>query len=100
MASRAEEHQAEEQRRNRADKTRTGRSKPGVPHAKRTKAKKHAQRKATYAIEEGGGRRPSRKSTRKSANRSKPDAALIIREGLVKGSPQSRHRKAMAKSKR
>jgi hypothetical protein len=78
---------------------RLGRTKPGVKPADRTRAKKHAGRKATYALEDRTSGRPSRKSTRKSANRSKPDASLNAREALQKGSPAARYRKARARTK-
>jgi len=62
---------------------------------------KHAGAKATWARErpslEG---RASRKSTRKSANRAKPDTNLNLREERVKGSPESRFRKARARNSR
>ncbi len=99
MATQAEQHRAEEQRTNRAPRVRQGRSKPGVAPKVRARAKKHAEHKATYALEETNGKRPSRKSTRKSANRSKPDAALNAREQLQKGSPEQRARKARARMK-
>jgi hypothetical protein len=56
---------------------------------------------AAYAFESpaADGRR-SRKSTRSSANRSKPDTNFNLRESLVKGSPEARFRKARAKNTR
>jgi hypothetical protein len=105
MATRSEQAHAEEQRKNGSSKSRTraGRSKPGAPPGTRTRAKKHAGRKATYALEateapEGG--RPSRKSTRKSANRAKADAGLTGREQLVKGSPENRYAKGKSRATR
>lgn len=56
-----------------------------------------AGRKATYAQEEHGTARPSRKSTRASANRAKPDANLNLREERAKTAPTNRFRKAHAK---
>lgn len=97
MATRAEQYRAEEQRKGKR-KVRSGRSKPGVPGPKRTRAKKHAAKKATYALEETKGKRPSRKSTRKAANRMKPDAGLNRREELQKGSPENRYEKSAARS--
>jgi hypothetical protein len=47
----------------------------------------HAAKKATYAYEENN----SRKSSRKSANRAKPDAGLTIREEFRRTTPQARH---------
>jgi hypothetical protein len=56
--------------------------------------------KATYAPEPPHEGRPSRKSTRKSAHRVKPDSSFSLRESLQKGSPESRARRARAKSVR
>lgn len=97
MATRAEQHQAEEQRKNREANGRGRAAKKSA--GKTTRAKKHAGRKATYALEEGtnASKRPSRKSTRKSANRSKPDASLVRREGMKKGAPTAKFRKSAAK---
>lgn len=100
MATRAEQQHAAEQRRRRGAKTRAGRTKPGVAPEDRSRDKKHAARKATYALEESENGRPSRKSTRKSANRSKPDSNLTAREALQKGTPTARFRKARAKARR
>jgi hypothetical protein len=61
----------------------------------------HAKKKATYALEIAEkGQRATRKSTRKSANRSKPDATFNILESFTKGSPEARFRKTRAQSKR
>jgi hypothetical protein len=60
-------------------------------------------KKATYADEElklTTGARPSRKSSRKSANRSKADSNLNLREERQKASPESTFRKSRAKSSR
>jgi hypothetical protein len=83
----------------RADAQRTGKKKKRKnPEAKKpTRAKSHAAKKATYALEEAGGKRPSRKSSRKSANRAKPDSGLNIREEIQKGSPERAYEKAAAK---
>src|SRR6186997_2882598 len=96
MATQAEQKHAEDQRRVRRAKTRAGRTKPGVAPAERSRDKAHAGKKASYALDESSSKRPSRKSTRKGANRSKPDASLNIREALVKGSPEARYRRARA----
>ena len=55
-----------------------------------TNESERAGKKATYAFEGSVGRR-TRKSTRKSANRAKPDSALTIREEFRKDSPKERH---------
>jgi hypothetical protein len=94
MATRAEQFRAQEQRRGGAKKAKrknTRPSRPGAPHAGRQRASKHAARKATYALEESAGKRPSRKSTRKSANRAKPDASFNRREEMQRDAPEERH---------
>jgi hypothetical protein len=100
MATRSEQFHANEQRRGETpddQRRRAARSKPGVPLTERSRAKKHAEKKATYALEEtAAGAQPSRKSTRKSANRAKPDTNLTLRESLQKGSPEARYRRASA----
>lgn len=100
MATRAEQYRAEEERGNRkAPKRKAQADKPGVAPQDRTRARKRVAKKATYALEEStGGARPSRKSTRKSANRAKPDAALTRREAGQKGSPESRYAKTRARA--
>jgi len=102
MATRSEQYRANEERSGEVKRAvRASRSKPGVPPAKRTREKQHAEKKATYAMEpvpEGG--RPSRKSTRKSANRAKPDATFNLVEELRKSSPTARFRKARARVRR
>ena len=100
MATRAEEFKSASER---TAKPKSGirakRSKPGVPTGERVKAKKHAQKKATYALEETAGK-ATRKSTRKAANRAKPDSAFNITEQVKKDSPTARYRKAAAKRTR
>jgi hypothetical protein len=85
MATKAERARAESQRKGTAAK-----------QSRTSGAKKRASRadsKATYAREgrdaEG---RASRKSTRGSSNRAKPDAPMNIREELVMATPSSRAR--------
>lgn len=103
MATRAETHHAEEQRhgitpkaRKRAKARRSRTEKLGAAHAK-----KHASNKASYALEVPSKKgRSSRKSTRASANRAKPDSNLVLREGRRKGSPENRARKARARTRR
>jgi hypothetical protein len=96
MATRSEQAHAEEQRKGPRGWIRAGRSKPGVPREDRSPDRKHAGKKATYALEPEREGRPSRKSTRKSANRSKADSRLNIREQIQKTSPDARARKARA----
>ncbi len=98
MATRAEQARSEEQR-----KHGTGRSKPRVSRRKPKKAawshdKAHAASKATHALEDTApGKRPSRESTRGSANRDKADTAFNLTEQTRKGSPENRARKARAR---
>ncbi len=94
--TRAEEFRAEQQRRGPRNGRNRKRSKPGSPLDERSRSAKHAGRKATRALE--GGTRVSRKSTRKSANRAKPDTNFNLRESLQKGSPSARARKARART--
>jgi hypothetical protein len=61
------------------------------PHESRNRSRA-AGRKAPVALELSGSR-PSRKSTRTSANRSKPDTALIRRSEAKISSPESRARR-------
>lgn len=58
-----------------------------------------AGKKATYEKEPAPpkGKRPSRKSTRAGANRSKPDTNLNLRSERAKSSPKARARAAKAK---
>lgn len=81
----------------RADAEKKRRKEADAKKAKAAKAAKTGRTaaKATRAQETTEeGKRPSRKSTRKSANRSKADAALNGMEQLKKGSPDARFRKA------
>jgi len=103
MATNAERARAESQRHG-----------PNPKAKKKAKAKKsradklaaprentRAASKASYAAEapsEAG--RSSRKSTRSSANRAKPDTNLTLREQRTKGSPAARYRKDSARRKR
>ncbi len=100
MSTKSEQYRAEEQRKGpaTAKRNRSG-SKPGVAPAKRSRSKTRAGKKATYAYEPTqAGKRPSRKSSRKSANRSKPDAAFNIGEEIAKTRPTARFRKDRAKA--
>ena len=80
-------------------------------HPKRTSAKKprkgkwshdkaHAGSKATHALEAPTEGRPSRESTRGSANRAKADASMNINEENRKGAPKARAQRASVKAKR
>jgi hypothetical protein len=97
MATKAEQWKSEEER-----KHGTGNKKPRVSKKKPKKAawshdKHHAATKATHAFEEGTpGKRPSRESTRGSANHSKADAAANLTEQARKSAPTNRARKSRA----
>ena len=93
MATRAERAHAESQRTGAAAKRRPSQKTSGG-----TKRKGRAEAKATYDREERDANgRASRRSTRGSGNRAKPDAAMNIREELVMASPSSRARHDIAK---
>ena len=101
MATRSEQYRAEQQRRgNRKSARQASRTKPGVAPRDRSRSKAHAGKKATYALDADEKGRPSRKSSRKSANRAKPDASLTISEALRKESPEARFRQARARAVR
>ncbi len=102
MATRAESYRARAERSPKANPKRKR-------HASIKKPKKgawshekhHAGVKATHAYEPSApGARPSRESTRASANRSKPDAGFEVTEEVRKGAPQVRARKERAKATR
>lgn len=103
MATRSQEQHAEQQRRGLTARTRKRatarkrrRDKLSASHTA-----KHARGKASYALETPSRRgKASRKSSRASANRAKPDTNFNLREEMVKGSPESRFAKARAKSAR
>jgi hypothetical protein len=96
MVTRADLFKSEEQRRARK------KHKHRVSQKKRKKAQwsrksAHAASKATHAFEDtAGGKRPSRKLTRSSANRAKPDSARNLTEESHKGGPENRARKTIA----
>jgi len=99
MATRAQRQHADSQRHGPSAKTK---KRAAAKKARKEKlatrhADEHAAKKATYAIETHGKARPSRKSTRASANRAKADTNFNLREEMTKGSPESRYRKASAK---
>jgi hypothetical protein len=98
MATKAERLRSEEQRTNRESrpKSRTSEKKPKKAAWSHDKA--HAASKATHALEATApGKRPSRESTRGSANRAKADSAFNLTEEAKKGSPDNRARKSRAR---
>lgn len=95
MSTKAQATRKEEQQKAaRAHQKTSSKKKNGEAHEN-----KHAGKKASYALEaqatEGA---PSRKSTRASANRAKPDTNLTLREERRKTSPETRFRKAKARA--
>ena len=87
MATRAERFRAREERKG----PKATKGPKGAHAAKHTNVSKRAGHKATYALEPHAPRtRPSRKSTRSSANRSKPDANFQLREERRTRSPKAR----------
>ncbi len=100
MATRAQRFRAAEERRGKvASKRRRAGSRPGVAPEDRARRKPRVARKAPFALEEGAGR-PSRRSTRSSANRAKPDSNFNRRESMVKNAPDARFRRASARGAR
>ncbi len=65
-----------------------------------SREKHRAGTKATHALEVVVAGRPSRKSTRASANRAKPDAPRDVTEETRKGAPQMLAAKAQAQARR
>jgi hypothetical protein len=104
MATRSEQYRAEEQRDAAKRRRASARKEPahdGTPAGSDNGGNGHVQKKATYALETTAeGQRPSRKSSRKSANRAKADATFNIVEELRKNSPASRFRKSRARAAR
>jgi hypothetical protein len=101
MATRAEQIRANQARKGPSPKAKKRHANKMAKLAKKgpRHANKTAGRKASFALEAGVSHgRPSRKSTRASANRSKEDSTLEIREEFVKTSPTNRMRKSRAKT--
>jgi hypothetical protein len=93
----------------RAEEFRSRMQRKGKPHRTATKKPKrsawsrkshHAATKATHALEQVTSGRPSRKSTRASANRAKADAPKNLTEERRKGTPRSLATQARAKRQR
>lgn len=94
MATKAEQFKSRQQRTAKKKPARaTTKKKPqgsvqGAPATRNASAA--AGRKASFALEEGSDKRPSRKSTRGSTNRQKPDSNLKRRETRRVRSPARR----------
>jgi hypothetical protein len=95
MATRAETFRAGSARTGGGKKTSVKKPKKGAW----SHDKAHAGRKATHALEVSQGR-PSRESTRGSANRSKADAAMNITEEVRKGAPTAVARRSQVSTTR
>lgn len=95
MATRAESFRAQQERSGKKAKKKKSAKKAPKRKARVTRT----AAKASYALEEHGTKRPSRKSTRGSANRIKPDAGFNITEEVRRGSPERKHDRAAARAK-
>lgn len=71
--------------------------KRGDGHTAERNPSQHAARKATFKLEDSAQDRPSRKSTRKSANSAKSDSNLRRRQTRTARSPATRAAKAAAR---
>lgn len=95
MATRAERFRARQERK--VSKTRRAKApvrakSTAEASGRERKPRTKTARKASYALETHvPGTRPTRKSTRKSANRSKPDSNLARRATRRSRSPDARH---------
>lgn len=102
MATKAEQVRAENEKKgvNPKRAKKAAQKKPAKTNdvAKESKA---TGKKATVAKETTApGKRPSRKSTRSSANRAKPDTNLILRQERAKRAPTATARSEKAKASR
>ncbi len=97
MPTRSEQFHADAQR----HPSKKSKKKAAAHAAKKSRVKRklkahdnaRAGKKATVALEpKKAGARPSRKSTRASANRAKYDSAIEIRSEHAKATPTSRYR--------
>ena len=101
MATQSEQFHADEQRRESEKKRKKAQRKADAQKARARAKKGHTETKATYALEPtADGKRPSRKSTRKSANHAKSDAALTRTEQQRKGSSDAAFRRSRARAAR
>ncbi len=97
MSTRSENARSEQQRKSSSSKRAKKAKASGAHGAHDANGQQHhvnqkSARKATYALEtHTPGKRPSRKSTRKSNNRSKPDTNLELRAQRKKHSPEGRY---------
>jgi hypothetical protein len=99
MATRAERFRSEQERTSKHPKPRRG------PHKARPAAgarkQKRTSKKASFAFEpHAPNKRASRKSTRGSANRGKPDTSYDHVEEMRSSAPKNRYVKSRAKKTR
>lgn len=117
MATKAERYRAEQERSGpkKAGKPKRRRdfpvdtAKPGVSATDRkaggqsTAARnrsQHAAKKATYALEDSATGRPSRRSSRRAANRAKPGSNLTRQKQRENRSPEAQAERAKARAPR
>lgn len=102
MATRAEqlryEQEREQGKKKRAKKQREQLAK--TPRAGKARVGRTAAKATVSAEARVAGKRPSRKSTRSSANRLKNDTNLNLREERTKSSSDNRYRKGLARTSR
>ena len=96
MATKSEDARTEELR----AKARAKHEAEAAPEPAPVRNPGHVAGKATYAYEPPHPGTPSRRSTRKSANRAKPDAALTKAEGMRKGTPEAVFRRTRDRAAR
>ncbi len=102
MATRAEQFHANEEKSGARGRKPKRRSKKKPKKSAWKHQSHHADVKATHALEPrpSKGKRPSRVSSRASANRAKGDSSFEHREEDKKTSPDSRYRKSSARRSR
>ncbi len=105
MATKAERYRAEQQRTGdkKTAKPKRPRGGQGVASGKATAGRNrstHAAKKATYALEDSATGKPSRRSTRSSANRAKPGSNLTRQKQREVRSPEAQAERAKVRAPR
>jgi hypothetical protein len=77
----------------------TDRKAGGTSTAARNRSQ-HAAKKATYALEDSATGRPSRRSSRRAANRAKPGSNLTRQKQRELRSPEARAEQAKARARK
>lgn len=77
----------------------TDRKAGGASTAARNRSQ-HAAKKATYALEDSATGRPSRRSSRRAANRAKPGSNLTRQKQREVRSPEARAEQAKARARK